>query len=71
MAMILLRTTLRLKVMRGKCEMNWASEEKAAPGSSFQRYPLEGAALQYSMQEQTVQCTSYTWQCDMEHYFLE
>ena len=54
MAMILLRTTLRLKVMRGKCEMNWAPEEEAAPGSSFQRYPLEGAALQYSMQEQTV-----------------
>ena len=51
--------------------MNWAPEEEAAPGSSFQRYPLEGGALRYSMQEQTVQCTSYTWQCDMEHYFLE
>ena len=71
MAMILLRTTMRLKVMCGKCEMNWAPEEEAAPGSSFQRYPLEGAALQYSMQEQTVPCASYTWQCDMEHYFLE
>ena len=58
-------------MMRGKCEMNLAPEEEVAPCSSFQRQPLEGAALQYSMQEQTVQCASYTWQCDMELYFLE
>ena len=70
MAMILMKTTMRLRVMmRGKCEMNWAPEEEAAPGSSFQRYPLEGAALQYLMQEETVQCASYTWQCDIKHYF--
>ena len=58
----------RVRQIRGKGEM---SQPILQEHKSFQRCPPEGAALPYSMQQNTVLYASYTCQGDVVDYIFK